>query len=272
MGTVTVPPAAPVTPDSEPLAGSVLAASGALWSQARNGQLEKIRLDDGAIRVHVRSQANGERFLVMLPDGELEVRGTTFDVSVEHGATKHVHVDEGVVELRIRDHGAMLLSANETYDAAAPAIASVSGDPARVPGRPPARRVPRTTTGPEDDEIAYAAAIELLHQGRSDQAASAFHALALAEPGTPQAEDASFLEAVALAHAGRTDAAALAAEHHLASFPGSFHRKEAAILVARAASQRGDCAKARTMIASWMDGPLDPNMRSALGACETSSR
>jgi type IV secretory pathway VirB2 component (pilin) len=269
--TVTRPvPEVPLGPVSEALAGSVVAASGARWSQTRKGDFERVQLDEGAIRVHVRSQVSGERFLVMTPDGEIEVRGTTFDVSVEHGATKYVHVDEGVVELRIRDRGVTILFANETYNAPAPAIATVSRVPARPPPvsvPPPAPRVPRTATRSEDDDIAYAAAIDLLHQGRSDQAASAFHALALAAPGTPQAEDASFLEAVAIARAGRTDAAALAAEHYLASFPDSFHRKEATTLVIRAASELGDCGKARAMIASWKDDSLEPNLRSALGSC-----
>jgi outer membrane protein assembly factor BamD (BamD/ComL family) len=111
-----------------------------------------------------------------------------------------------------------------------------------------------------------------LHEGHAERAASDFHALALSEPGTPQAEDASFLEAVAVARAGRTDAAALAAEHYLASFPDAFHRKEAAILVIRSASQRGDCGKAHAMIAQFRGDSLEPSMRSALGPCEGSSR
>jgi hypothetical protein len=79
-------------------------------------------------------------------------------------------------------------------------------------------------------------------------------------------EDASFLEAVALARAGRADAAALAAKHHLASYPSSFHRKDAAVLVARAASGRGDCAKARAVLAPWI-ASTDDDVRAALRTC-----
>ena len=96
---------------------------------------------------------------------------------------------------------------------------------------------------------------------------AAFQAFLLAHPAAPQVEDASFLEAVALARAGRVDAASLAAEQHLASFPGSFHRKEASILVARAASQRGDCARARAVLASWLGPSPDADVRAALGSC-----
>jgi hypothetical protein len=89
----------------------------------------------------------------------------------------------------------------------------------------------------------------------------------LSHPTSAQAEDASFLEAVALARAGRTDAAALAGEHHLASFPRSFHAKEAAILVARAASQRRDCDKARSVLAPWTSAAASADVAAALGSC-----
>ena len=136
------------------------------------------------------------------------------------------------------------------------ASASTTGD---RPVAPPAAA--------DEGATAYADALALLRAGRGDEAAAAFHAFLIAHPGAPQAEDASFLEAVALARAGRTDAAALAAEHHLASFPGSFHRKEAAILVARAASQRGDCARVRAVLAPWLGASPDDDTRAALGSC-----
>jgi hypothetical protein len=262
----------PVMPKSEELAGSVVPSPSARWSQTREQAIERVTIDDGAIRVHVRHQASGERFLVVLPDGEIEVRGTTFDVSVERGATAHVYVDEGVVELRIRDRPVVRLAANEAWSAPLPSrSASQKPSPplhAAVPA--PSVAVPPTT-----HEVShggdYASAIELLRKGQYDQAASAFHALAQADPAT-QADDSSFLEAIALARAGRTDAAALVAERHLASFPDSFHRKEASILVARAASQRGDCAKARTTMAPWMKASFESGVRTALGSCEASSR
>jgi hypothetical protein len=253
-----------------------VALSGARWSQTRERDIERVELDDGAIRVHVRHQASGERFLVLLPDGELEVRGTTFDVRVEQGATTLVRVDEGVVELRIRGRGLTRLAADEAWNApTAPPASS-----AQVPLRPsirvgagaPPPAAASTTPRPDDYGSDYGAALALLRDGANDRAASAFHALALAGAGAPQAEDASFLEAVALTRAGRADAAALVAEHYLASFPDSFHHKEAAILVARAASQRGDCGKAREALAPWTTGSLEPSVRAALGPCGGASR
>lgn len=85
-------------PGTEAMAAQVVASAGARWTQSRADHVERVELDNGALRVHVRHQVPGERFLVVLPDGELEVRGTTFEVFVEGGATTRVHVDEGVVD------------------------------------------------------------------------------------------------------------------------------------------------------------------------------
>ena len=219
-------------------AGSVAELGDARWTQTREDGVERVALAGGSIRVHVRPQQEGERFLVSLPDGELEVRGTTFDVSVAEGATARVHVDEGVVDLRLAGRDEVHLAAGDTWTA-------TPSQP--VAFKPPAARVQPVTsvaapvvTAPaapapvDEGESAYAAAVALLRDGRNAEAAAALQAFVIAHPQAPQTEDASYLEAVALARAGRTDAAALAAEQHLSRFPGSFHRREAEALVARA--------------------------------------
>jgi TolA-binding protein len=259
-------------PPPEPMAGSVVVLAAARWTQVREGPVEHVDLTDGEIRVHVRPQRAGERFLVELPDGAIEVRGTTFDVAVVEGVTAHVHVDEGTVELRLTGRTPVKLGVGETWAAAPLATVEPSAGPppaATVASKPLAARA---TTPPEapaadDGAAAYGDAVRVLREGRAEDAAAAFHALLIAHPRSAQAEDASYLEAVALARAGRTDAAALAAEHHLASFPSSFHRKEAATLVARTAAQQGNCAKARSVMAPWTSGPASAETRTTLGAC-----
>lgn len=248
-------------PSAEAFAGAIVPSGVARWSQTRAQGIEQVVLDDGMLRLHVRPQVVGERFLVMLPDGELEVRGTTFDVKVERGGTTRVHVDDGVVDVRLRGREPRRLGEGDTWSVAASAGSA----------SPPAgRTAPATRSSAVVSERGetYAAAIALLSAGRNDEAAAAFHAFVLSEPGAPQAEDASFLEAVALARMGRSDAAALAAEHHLASFPASFHRREAAILVARAAVHRGECAKARALLAPWRGPSPDADADATLRACE----
>jgi|GEM_PF-656033 len=245
-----------------PLAGSVLALGDAVWTQQREGQVERVSLDRGSIAVHVRPQHVGERFLVEMPDGEIEVRGTTFEVSVSGGATRRVHVDEGTVDLRLHGSPEARLHAGDAWQAA-PAQKAPGARTAAPTSEPPAAPGPVA----DDGSSAYADAMELLRRGRDDDAAAAFHEFVLAHPRAPQAEDASFLEAVALARAGRGDAAALAAEHHLARFPRSFHAKQAAVLVARDASERGECAKAREVLAPWLSTGGDAETRGALRGC-----
>ena len=247
------------SPVSEPYAATVVASNDARWSQERLLGIERVTLDEGLLHVHVRPQKATERFLVILPDGTLEVRGTTFDVQVDHGATTSVRVDEGIVELRVGTVGPARLAAGDAW----PTPLAPRPAPAPLP------RVAVTHSGapapvPAASAAPYADAMRLLRDGRYEEAAALFHAFAEAPPRASQAEDASFLEAVALARAGRSDAAALAAEHHLASFPSSFHRKEASILVARAAVQRGDCTKARSTLAPW---ERDPDAEATLRAC-----
>jgi TolA-binding protein len=189
--------------------------------------------------VHVRPQAANEGFVLLLPDGSIEVRGTTFDVTVENGRTRAVHVDEGIVELRLRGQSVRRLLAGEAWPPSEPAPANppVFHAPDAAP-RTVASAPIAATSGDDGRALAYSSAIALLTAGRNDEAAVALHAFFVSHPDAPQAEDASFLEAVALARAGRIDAAGLVAEDHLARFPSSFHEKEAAQLVERAARWR----------------------------------
>jgi hypothetical protein len=226
----------------EVYAGSVSELGDARWTQTRDSGVERVALVAGSVRVHVRPQQPGERFLVSLPDGEIEVRGTTFDVTVAAGATSHVHVDEGVVELRLAGHDVVRLAAGDTWMATPPQVTLARPVAARL--QPAASLAPSVTAAPapapvDEGESAYAASVALLRDGRNAEAAAALQAFVIAHPQASQAEDASYLEAVALARAGRADAAALAAEQHLARFPGSFHRREAEALVARARDASG---------------------------------
>jgi hypothetical protein len=259
-------------------AGTVVAAPDVRWSRTREDEVERVYLTAGALRVHVRPQQRGERFLVELPDGQLEVRGTTFQVVVTDGATSYVHVDEGVVELRLRGSEARLLGVGDSWPEAQPPTASGSTQPRRVGAARSSARAqdtdPLLSTVAVQAPLAastidgYAEAMRLLQDGRAEDAATLFHAYAVAHAGASQAEDASFLEALALARAGRRDAAGLAAERHLTSYPRSFHAKDAAILVARAAASRGDCGRARAVLSPW-SGSADAEVESLLRGCDT---
>jgi hypothetical protein len=74
---------------------------------ARADSTRLLRLDRGALQVHVAKLHGGERFVVATPDREVEVRGTRFRVSVVaaegdcgDGTRTRVAVEEGVVVVR----------------------------------------------------------------------------------------------------------------------------------------------------------------------------
>jgi FecR-like protein len=260
----------PVNLPTAPLAGSVIPGVGAVWRQSREGGMERVELEAGSVQVHVRAQTPGERFLVELPDGEIEVRGTTFEVTAVDGSTRHIGVNEGTVVLRLRGSGDLSLGPGAQWspERARPPISRESkAAPDSEPAAAPSRRVSREVREEDTGASVYSDAIRSFRDGRYDRAAAGFHAFALGHPQAPTAEDASFLEAVSLAQAGRPDAAALAAERHLEGFPRSFRRKEASILVARAASRRGDCDQAFKVLAAWTGTSSDAEIQSALRAC-----
>ena len=93
---VAAPPAAVATPafDLRPM-------EQASWSDRSEGPIGRVVLERGAISVHVRHLVAGQRFLLLLPDGEIEVHGTRFIVEVADRRTQRVEVTDGVVSLRL---------------------------------------------------------------------------------------------------------------------------------------------------------------------------
>jgi ferric-dicitrate binding protein FerR (iron transport regulator) len=275
---------APASATSTSFASTVDASGGARWSRRREGGLEQVRLEEGTLALTVAKQRPGERFLVELPDGRIEVRGTRFEVSVRAGATESVRVSEGLVAWARSDAPELLLHAGESW--AAPRTVT----PAELPVAPvdatatasqaapiasqaapiaKARTATETTAASDATAIAdeYAAAMSAYRAREYDDAARRFSAFAAAHPSAAAAEDAAFLEASALAHGGRGDAAANVAERFLARRPSSLHARDAAILVARAARDRNDCARARAALAPWSKTPT-ADVSAALGACK----
>jgi len=255
---------APRIADALEPAATVRASSGATWSIGRAGGIEIVSLVAGTLVVEVPRQHDGERFVVVLPDGFIEVRGTVFEVSANGGATVAVEVREGIVALR-RGETETLLRAGDVWPAEPPKQAAPS--PPASAATPAAPRVPLARPSASTSaSTEYEEAMSLYRARSYAAAARAFHAFAAAHPRAPEAEDAAFLEAASLAFAGRADAAALVAERFLALHPRSFHARDAAVLVARAARDRGDCEAARRVVAPWIAaGGAD--VTSALGKC-----
>lgn len=86
------------------------------WTREETGNVARVRLVHGSAEFHVHPLRAGQRFLVDLPDGEIEVRGTRFVVAVNATETRYVVVTEGKVVLRRQGDGERLLLAGERWD------------------------------------------------------------------------------------------------------------------------------------------------------------
>lgn len=245
--------------------GTISASAGARWSRSVDGSIERVRLEHGSLLLLVRHRERDERFLVDLPDGQLEVRGTRFDVSVHDGRTQRVHVFEGTVQVRIDGSPESLLGANETWSAAPvasepPASSGLSVATAAKAPAPSAARM-------ADRDRSYEEAIDLYRAKHYDESAAGFRAFVVGHASAPEAEDAAFLEASSLARGGHADAAASSAEAFLARYPKSIHVRDAATLVVRSARARADCDKARRLVTQWLSRVPEEEQRTLLLPC-----
>ena len=88
--------------------GTSLAVAAGSELHLLRGDAERwLRLASGAVSVHVAKLKRGERFVLVTPDAEVEVRGTRFKVDVVPGTADcgggtvtRVAVEEGLVEVR----------------------------------------------------------------------------------------------------------------------------------------------------------------------------
>ena len=79
---------------------TIRAIGPARFSRAQFQPDEIVRLDDGEIELEIAPLHAHERFRVVTDDGEVEVRGTRFKVSVIDHHLAAVHVWKGQVEVR----------------------------------------------------------------------------------------------------------------------------------------------------------------------------
>jgi len=273
-------PASPVPPASIARA-HLLAHDGARYMIAAAQPDEIVRLVDGTITVEVEPLQPGERFRVITGDGEVEVKGTAFDVTAAGDHLSSVRVMHGVVAVRPAGSAEQLLvtgrvwrappvapmspvdtagpaaaAAAEATDDAAGAVGRRQPVPRRAPGGAPsggARRGPRIKTTSDAGPLAPArtAAQQAFDEGWSairaadfDAAASAFERAASSEADALLAEDARYWRAVALARARRAARAAGAFEEFLDTYPSSPRAAEASVMLGWLLFERGDYAAA----------------------------
>ncbi|HVW27962.1 MAG TPA: FecR domain-containing protein [Polyangiaceae bacterium] len=118
--------------------GVVTAASGARYVRRSAAPDEVVELEAGRIHVEVSPLGRGERFRVRTADGEVEVRGTAFDVVADDGYLSDVVVQHGRVEVRSGAEASRTLGAGESWQRAPRgAAAETVQHSAPVPAAPP---------------------------------------------------------------------------------------------------------------------------------------
>lgn len=205
---------------------------------------EVVRLTDGTVHVEVAPLGAGERFRVVTSDGEVEVRGTAFDVTAANDRLRSVLVSHGRVEVRSARRPTIVLEAGQRWDAPEVAVEAMPPPATRtVPQREAQRPAPRAappeprseaspppiTVARSASERAFSEGWDALRDGDAAAAASHFEQCLALEPAGALNEDAAFWHGIALARAGRRAGATRALTHFLESYAESPRAGEASM-------------------------------------------
>ncbi|MEZ4406595.1 MAG: FecR family protein [Polyangiales bacterium] len=271
----TPAPALPAGAVALSTSGWMLPARGAAVRVLRAGAVTEVAVDEGAAEFIVRRRARGERFVVRTDDAAVEVRGTRFTVTADHGALREVSVREGRVAVRHAGSPERALTAGQRFEVAPPVEVASAPEPTLAttppldepepaptpsPSPRPAPRAERSRTLPRPDPgealsrdfregaLAYlrrddAAAIDALGSFLSASSAD-----------DERREDARYVRTLALARAGREVEARRDAALYLREFPDGVRRAEVASQLVRMAARAGDCEQAARAALSVPEG------------------
>jgi hypothetical protein len=232
------------------------ASPGASWQTIEEGAALRLRLGSGSFMLEVDKLTAVQRFVLELPDGELEVIGTHFGVRVEPEGTRRVDVTEGRVALRLRDAAPISLGAGESWTAereaeratAPPSLPAAEPPPtpgpaaaapserslvrARQTALPETKRAlespsaePAATGGTHNDD--FARAMAAFGAGDYGQAERLFQEFERRHAEDARQEDSTFLRAVARARRGDAAGARATARQYLERYPNGLRASEA---------------------------------------------
>jgi ferric-dicitrate binding protein FerR (iron transport regulator) len=240
------------------------ASPGASWQTIEEGAALRLRLGSGSFMLEVDKLTAAQRFVLELPDGELEVIGTHFGVRVEPEGTRRVEVTEGRVALRLRDTLPISLGPGESWTAEREA-ARAAAPPSVPAAEPPSTPAPRATApseraaapppaaslararptalpetkrvleppsgeqaaalGTRDDD--FARAMAAFGAGDYGQAERLFQDFERRHAEDARQEDSTFLRAVARARRGDAAGARDTARQYLERYPNGLRAPEA---------------------------------------------
>ena len=244
----------------------LVVAASSDFTVAEQGATTAFALTAGSVHADVAKLRAGERFVVRTLDGEVEVRGTSFDVTVVApspscggGTTTRVAVSEGVVVVRsagVEDRvgrgeswprgcatavAAAESPATRAASTSAPHATNVAPSPALLPvalPAPPIAAAPLEAAPLEaSSDLAaqnalFADASAARRRGDGASALAAYDRLASRYPSSPLAENA-YVERMRLLAATDPRRGAEAARLYLSRYPHGFARSEADDLVAK---------------------------------------
>jgi hypothetical protein len=239
------------------------ASPGASWQTIEAGAALRLRLGSGSFMLEVEKLTAVQRFVLELPDGELEVIGTQFGVRVEPEGTRRVEVTEGRVALRLRGALPISLGAGESWAAEREAARaadprSVPADPRSVPAAEPTSTPAPAAAAPSERSLArarqtalpetkraleppsgeqaatagthnddFARAMAAFGAGDYGQAERLFQDFERRHPQDARQEDSTFLRAVARARRGDGAGARATAREYLERYPNGLRAPEA---------------------------------------------
>jgi len=94
---------------------AIVAMDGARFSRLQSPPDEIVRLDEGTIDLEVTALPANERFRVTTNDGDVEVRGTRFEVVASKGSLTAVHVWRGRVEVHSYSGAVVILGVGDQW-------------------------------------------------------------------------------------------------------------------------------------------------------------
>ncbi|MCC7381601.1 MAG: hypothetical protein IT384_07205 [Deltaproteobacteria bacterium] len=264
----------------------------------RGGRREVVRIEDGTLDLQVGELRAEDRFVVLTPDGEVEVRGAEVRVEVRLGRLGFVEVISGRAEVRPPKGPPSTVAPGERW---VPPVEAAQVAPARTavaelaPDAPrastpvvnaPAPPAPRVVAPPAPHVVAppraletspaegpsaasgvgtedlFAAAWKRLRAGDASGAADDFDAMLAKGPSSPLAEDARYWLAVSRAKAHRVDAEAAMLDF-LDRHPDSRRGGEVALMLGWRLLDRGALDQAEPRFQAALG---DPALRIREGA------
>ncbi|MEZ4459437.1 MAG: FecR domain-containing protein [bacterium] len=274
----------PVATAQAVMRGTVHPSPGARYTRIGSSPDEIVRLYQGHITVEVQKLQRGERFRVITGDGEVEVRGTAFEVTANEDRMTAVRVLHGRVEVRTAAQDVVVLGASQRWESpnepptktpvqVVPTVVeqppAVIEEPARVHPKTNPRPKPNNPapTTPSEAELRYQEGWAAMRESEFSRAASAFEAV-IADPTSALVQDASYWRAVALGRAGRKSEASKALGSFIQTFPDSPKVAEAQAMLGWIHLENHDSAAARKAFEAAASSNVDAAKKSATRGLE----